>query len=120
MNAAVSARFLQPTRNDGQASEPAARPSEVRAVAPGAADPAAASGALRWLWQSRFGPMVIEVLGDDVFVNGDRVLPHISQPTMAPVAPTLPPSAMLPGLPNLPTMATMPVLPVRPELPLAA
>jgi hypothetical protein len=29
-----------------------------------------------WIWQSRFGPIVIEVRGNDVFVNGDRVAPH--------------------------------------------
>ncbi|HNW64274.1 MAG TPA: hypothetical protein PLX45_23395 [Piscinibacter sp.] len=30
----------------------------------------------QWVWQSRFGPIVIEVRGKDVFVNGDRVAPH--------------------------------------------
>lgn len=28
------------------------------------------------VWNSRFGPVVIEVRGQDVFVNGDRVAPH--------------------------------------------
>ena len=32
--------------------------------------------ALQWVWNSRFGPIVIEVRGKDVFVNGDRVEPH--------------------------------------------
>lgn len=30
----------------------------------------------RWVWHSRFGPILIEVRGKDVFVNGDRVAPH--------------------------------------------
>jgi hypothetical protein len=38
----------------------------------GAADLAAQ----QWVWQSRFGTIVIEVRGKDVFVNGDRVTPH--------------------------------------------
>lgn len=32
---------------------------------------------LRWVWHSRFGTIVIEVRGDDVFVDGDRVAPHV-------------------------------------------
>lgn len=32
--------------------------------------------ALQWIWHSRFGTIVIEVRGKDVFVNGDRVAPH--------------------------------------------
>lgn len=32
--------------------------------------------AQQWVWQSRFGTIVIEVRGKDVFVNGDRVTPH--------------------------------------------
>jgi hypothetical protein len=32
--------------------------------------------AKQWVWHSRFGTIVIEVQGDDVFVNGDRVAPH--------------------------------------------
>lgn len=31
----------------------------------------------QWVWLSRFGPIVIEVRGKDVFVNGDRVAPHV-------------------------------------------
>lgn len=30
----------------------------------------------QWIWHSRFGTIVIEVRGRDVFVNGDRVAPH--------------------------------------------
>ncbi len=32
--------------------------------------------AKQWVWHSRFGTIVIEVRGNDVFVNGDRVAPH--------------------------------------------
>jgi hypothetical protein len=32
--------------------------------------------AVQWIWRSRFGTIVIEVRGNDVFVNGDRVAPH--------------------------------------------
>jgi hypothetical protein len=38
--------------------------------------PLASNGILRWVWQCRYGAMLIEVIGDDVFVNGRRVLPH--------------------------------------------
>lgn len=37
--------------------------------------PLAADGVQRWVWQSRFGPMLIEVVGDDAYVNGQRVAP---------------------------------------------
>lgn len=30
----------------------------------------------RYVWESRYGSILIEVLGDDVFVNGLRVEPH--------------------------------------------
>ena len=36
----------------------------------------AARAVMRWVWHSRFGTIVIEVRGDDVFVDGDRVTPH--------------------------------------------
>lgn len=32
--------------------------------------------ATQWIWHSRFGTIVVEVRGQDVFVNGDRVTPH--------------------------------------------
>jgi hypothetical protein len=41
-----------------------------------AALPLASNGVQRWLWESRFGAILIEVAGDDVFVNGQRVVPH--------------------------------------------
>jgi hypothetical protein len=38
--------------------------------------PLAADGVQRWVWESRYGVMLIEVIGPDVFVNGQRVEPH--------------------------------------------
>lgn len=38
--------------------------------------PLASAGVLRWVWHGRFGAMLIEVVGDAVFVNGQRVEPH--------------------------------------------
>lgn len=38
--------------------------------------PLASDGVLRWLWRGRFGEMLIEVIGDEVFVNGQRVSRH--------------------------------------------
>ena len=36
--------------------------------------PLSTDGVARWVWESRFGSMLIEVQGDEVFVNGQRVL----------------------------------------------
>ena len=36
--------------------------------------PLAAEGVLRYVWQSAFGPMLIEVRDDAAFVNGRRVM----------------------------------------------
>ena len=36
----------------------------------------ASDGVQRWVWQSSFGPILIEVVGTDVLVNGQRVEPH--------------------------------------------
>ena len=38
--------------------------------------PLASAGVQRWLWNGKFGPMLIEVVGDRVFVNGQPVEPH--------------------------------------------
>lgn len=38
--------------------------------------PLASDGVQRTLWHSRFGAMLIEVVGDQVFVNGQKVEPH--------------------------------------------
>lgn len=42
----------------------------------------ATEGVLRYLWQSAFGAMLIEVSGGDVWVNGQRVVPiaEVQQP----------------------------------------
>ncbi len=38
--------------------------------------PLGSDGVQRWVWHSRYGQMLIEVVGDQVFVNGDPVAPH--------------------------------------------
>jgi hypothetical protein len=38
--------------------------------------PLASEGVLRYVWESRYGTILIEVAGEDVFVNGQRVEPH--------------------------------------------
>jgi hypothetical protein len=40
--------------------------------------PLASEGVRRWVWQSKFGAILIEVVGPDVFINGQRVEPHAS------------------------------------------
>lgn len=35
--------------------------------------PKATAGVLRYVWESRYGEILIEVVGDEVFVNGSRV-----------------------------------------------
>jgi hypothetical protein len=42
---------------------------------PQASLPLAAEGVQRYVWESRFGAMLIEVAGDRVFVNGSAVEP---------------------------------------------
>jgi len=39
--------------------------------------PLATDSVLRYVWESRYGAILIEVSGEDVFVNGQRVEPHI-------------------------------------------
>lgn len=52
-----------------------AHPHELPAtLTPLAAETSRATAS--WVWHSRFGTIVIEVRGKDVFVNGDRVAPH--------------------------------------------
>lgn len=36
----------------------------------------ASEGVLRYVWESRYGAILIEVAGEDVFVNGQRVERH--------------------------------------------
>jgi hypothetical protein len=38
--------------------------------------PLATAGVLRYVWEGRYGSMLIEVMGGEVFVNGQRVEPH--------------------------------------------
>mgnify|MGYP006209457493 CR=1 FL=1 len=35
--------------------------------------PLATAGVLRYVWESRYGEILIEAVGDEVFVNGSRV-----------------------------------------------
>ena len=42
-----------------------------------AASPPANACVLRHVWQSRWGTMLIEVRGDDIFVNGHVVERHV-------------------------------------------
>ena len=35
--------------------------------------PLATEGVLRYVWESRYGPILVEVVEGQVFVNGDRV-----------------------------------------------
>ena len=37
--------------------------------------PLAAEGVLRYIWESKFGPMLIEVTQGQVYVNGQPVAP---------------------------------------------
>lgn len=38
--------------------------------------PLTTDGVARWVWQGRFGSMLIEVVGDSVYVNGAKVVRH--------------------------------------------
>lgn len=39
--------------------------------------PLASEGVQRWVWHGRFGEMLIEVADGVVYVNGERVEPHV-------------------------------------------
>jgi len=39
--------------------------------------PLVSEGVLQFVWQSRYGSILIEVIGADVFVDGQRVEPHV-------------------------------------------
>ncbi len=47
------------------ARQPAGMPSE----------PEEGGHCLQYVWESRFGAILIEVVGDEIFVNGSRVAP---------------------------------------------
>ncbi len=56
-------------------------PQPERRLGTGATDaqvplPLATDGVLRCVWASRWGEMLIEVAGDEVYVNGQRVERH--------------------------------------------
>lgn len=70
MNAPLFAEAL--TRRES----PAAHPQQPL--------PLVGTGVQRHLWDSRFGPILIEVIADQVFVNGDRVVPVAPLPTRTP------------------------------------
>ncbi|MBL8343206.1 MAG: hypothetical protein JNL30_17200 [Rubrivivax sp.] len=59
--------------------------------------PLGADGVARWVWQSRFGAMLIEVIDGAVFVNGDRVQPHVAAPAPAPALPLRPAGSVASG-----------------------
>jgi len=40
--------------------------------------PIGSEGVQRWVWHSRFGEVLIEVAGKQVFVNGQPVTPHVA------------------------------------------
>jgi len=49
--------------------------------------PLATDGVLRYVWHGKFGDMLVEVLGDGVFVNGQRVEPVLpDRPAVAPTS----------------------------------
>jgi hypothetical protein len=50
--------------------------------------PTGPEGLGRWIWESRFGSMLIEVVGEAVFVNGQLVEPHRDL-AVAPAAPAI-------------------------------
>lgn len=58
-----------------------------------AALPLATAGVQRYVWDSRWGAMLIEVVDDQVFVNGQRVMPHVMPNLTPPVTPPAGPPA---------------------------
>ena len=64
-------------------SSPLATPSSFQPDVVLAADeqlepslPLGSDGVRRWVWHGRHGAMLIEVIGDEAFVNGQRVEPY--------------------------------------------
>jgi len=53
--------------------------------------PLATDGVLRYVWHGKFGDMLVEVLGDRVFVNGNKVEP------LRPVGPAVAPASSVHG-----------------------
>jgi hypothetical protein len=50
-----------------------------RAATPQAALPLSTPGVQRWVWEGRYGSMLIEVIGERVFVDGQPVEPHAAE-----------------------------------------
>ena len=59
MNAPLLPEVLLQTADEGQA-----------------ALPLATEGVLRYVWNGRYGSILIEVIGEEIFVNGKRVERH--------------------------------------------
>jgi hypothetical protein len=55
----------------------------LREATPQTSLPLAAEGVQRYVWEHRFGSMLIEVDGDEVRVNGELVQPAQPQPPQA-------------------------------------
>jgi hypothetical protein len=49
----------------------------LKAASPQTPLPLCSEGVMRWVWESRYGAMLIEVIGEQVFVNGQRVEPAL-------------------------------------------
>lgn len=64
MNAPLLAEVLTP--REDQPHHPHPHPQQQRL-------PLASAGVLRHVWESRFGPILIEVIGEQAFVNGALV-----------------------------------------------
>jgi hypothetical protein len=64
-----------PARMNAGPSRDAARRSDDAGLAAAHAG-AAARETARWVWHGPYGPIVIEVIGDGVYVDGDRVEPY--------------------------------------------
>lgn len=45
--------------------------------------PLASEGVVRYVWENRFGEMLIEVVDGVVYVNGDRIEPAMAEGGMA-------------------------------------
>lgn len=69
--------WVRPTSPTRAMSAPLLPEVQLRSAdAPQPALPLASEGVLRCVWHSRYGDMLIEVLGEDVLVNGQRVERH--------------------------------------------
>ena len=69
--------WVRPTSPTRAMSAPLLTEFQLRSAdAPQPAQPLASEGVLRCVWHSRYGDMLIEVLGEDVLVNWKRVERH--------------------------------------------